>query len=1287
MSFFDDIDDELAAIERMQDTRAQQSATAPTEDEPKAKKQKRLKKREEDSSSSSDTEEEISLGSDSEDKVPLDEEDGEDDDDEDSGDDMVDDEDNPVFLDGASDEEEEDRDSLKPRRKRKKASRKARGTNKSFVEQQAQLHAQLSAEDEDGSFCIAFTPLRTDLAGQDYATVYAIASTVVQEVSDDAVMEALGCVARGSMLSRHSCADMVPIHVVMASANVDAATARREALKKALPARWAQIIISIRMPRACALMMASPMAIYRLRVKPTVSRLRGIEPSDLFFNPLLDIKAMSLMATNALTTAELLRYEWLPFECRTPLNQACCSSLPIRSNVAVEFHSNSAMELSLPAELQTGLGYSELVEQWQFTDPLTIKLPAQESSELKAAFSFNERGELCNQVSQTAWKMPPEVIAGSRVCLVCRPLKARILMNKQLASHTSNARRVADLFGENRVIKAWRGLMPSTNLYTHAHSNPAAEIAQGLNTRISPHTFVNSAEKIAQVLERLRGKNFAGGGGAVPAGAELVRPTCVANKINTMPPQMLDWLILCALPEKGAEPVAKRWNAFPRTEALKNAADSVFTARQRYQVANPKTVTPLSRPWIYVPDDVLYHLSFAYTCVLPEAFWFVALHTSVEFATLLLLDGGLKMAHAILSSCVPHDLLFVDKLNGGAYNFLRRRLAVHVDKFDPQLPLELEKLSERIRHPLAGPPLRALAELVRKTLCPTTQLSRVCELLCYGALISQLLVDQRAVGGNSVFLTTSAIEMRDLPLFARTTLCAVPLSGGRFAFVERAAYNVALGFVALADSVDGPLAGIDVVRIETRADHDEALKKAVGAHSTENVVLLCVNEAHASMLKALFPGAVMGTGDHDEPQIRILSYRCAASDVPRYVRPVHLIVPYAHSFAQHELLAVLRLLTMKLPQSNAIGDFERVVAEAACGMTFARQVPGIMKHVRELYLAAPCVAPTLTLIGLPLSGASPVHSAPLGPSLVDDLYFSVDGARPLAMFHGNREPGEDFLRVYSGRGALLEQLVPIERDMDAFHGGVQRAKIGATLVTCVSRLRDCSPPRLYQMLAKHRRDQQSARAVVCDWTNFPFLALEYCSEAAVYALGSTKPPLCAPLEVAVLDSVPSSGLVGFDYSEMLGESRALHAATSLMDYSLCGATTQDVGGQTALLMKRLSQLDESMFDVPASKCDSATPFHQQLSDTARSWAEQKKHRFGASLQLLMGTLFYEPEHMIVLGDIDEVFTQRLLAKYAPSAVEKTPLESGEPCNWFNSYGACSRSILPYLLESARSNFN
>jgi hypothetical protein len=1249
MTSEDDTDAFLSQIAAYQETKKDEpeKRQKPIDtDRPK----KRLRKREEDedesksssddsSSEDSNPEEDIPLESDSEDNVMLEEEGNEedDDDDEDSEADMVDDEENPVYIDGAEDDgEEDDIEGGRSKKQKKKKTEKLRQL----------LRKELLDQREDGSFCITFTPLRT-IAMENFTKIIGISSATVRPVSDEDFLSKLGLPPVRNLCGIHTCQAKVPIHALMEKKQADVAAVRTAALEVASPTRRALMIVSINVPKACALVLSSPLCIYRLRVQTLDSSLPGVTPSDLLVHPAASYETYKgTFPDTALTKSELLRYEWLPFDLRSQDNQGCCSSLPIDSNVAIRFISDGIVLPSMPSEFLFDTTQTRFPESWQFTDPLTIVLPGEAEHVEEDGIVFDQRGKPVQAGKlDVNWDLPAPHSVGSVASMTFRPMSATQLLRKQSTYQSGYTASMRSLFKEKPATKDRVLIANSCNLYGS----------------YVPHVIRNDSQKLVEQMNTLRCRNFQA------ETREQARPVvdedCLARHTSSIPPHMLDWLRTCETKKK-AETVVGRWIKIRPKQGLQEAITNIIQSFHEYAVLHPQVAKYARVPWFCVPDEALAHLAFAYSQLLPDSFWFVASRLTFEFAALLLMHGTIAAAAKALVSVSPHDVLYAPNLNGPIGNVLRNRLAVHTDILSAELGVNTANLQARLKSPRVGPILQMLSTSVRSMLLPTVPLNEVCDALLITTLISQLLVDQVHDNGvgNTVFISHRAVNPRCLPIFTNSIFRAIPLAGGAgVAFTTRENYYTAMGIKALIDPA-GPFAGVDVVRIETRDDHDYAVQAAVGRADSDNVILVAFDSNHADLLQAQFPQAVMVPTATAEPAVLICT-KFTLAHLPKLERRAHLIVPFAHCFSQVELLKILRTLTTKLPKDNNIGDLERVVAEAACGLQYARDIPGIGERVRNLYADSPCRA-TLTLVGLPFYAASPFFVAQSGPSMIDDLYFAAPEKRPLSEF----DSPFGFLRGWSGKGSFLAALQQSTKNCSKFGTGFESASFHGTKISVIVRPQNFTASAIKSWASDLGGEESFTRVIVSGWDAFKFSELEYCGPESVFSISKGAGSASIgqeSFEALLLDSVPASGIENFNHIVELGDSTAVRKANDLMLYARTGVDIQDVDGVVERRIQELGRNTESMFAVVDSLAEQ--PLLEELAGAKAVWAQHHKHRFGISLQMLLGTFFYKPSNVILLGDIDESIVQRLSATH-----------NGQ--NWFDSYAMCNQSILPYLFH-------
>lgn len=330
-----------------------------------------------------------------------DEEEAEEEDEEDEEDDMpelhdgdmsdVDDAD--VTDDGDGEKEEGEDTSEKPKKKRKTKAKK----EKVVVDHQEDYRAALN----DGTFCVAFTPLSREAANNQLFVVGVCwAKTVV--ISD---LDLINLIAKQSMWPTQRsvetdghCHAPAIVAQVLAKKNVSQDTARhhRETAGRNGTVEIVPFFVCICLPVALKAAISNPMMIYRLRVSAREFKICGQEAASAFISPnVLWTKQPPLIVTKE----ERLRYAF------NPEAKHCIAGLPILQNCIAVLDFRQWSPESLPRK----------------PPPLEFKVPVSWSEPEAQEDYCDGQDEIAELFGGAVWSTPERFVANDADALLYRP--------------------------------------------------------------------------------------------------------------------------------------------------------------------------------------------------------------------------------------------------------------------------------------------------------------------------------------------------------------------------------------------------------------------------------------------------------------------------------------------------------------------------------------------------------------------------------------------------------------------------------------------------------------------------------------------------------------------------------------------------------------------------------------------------------------------------------------------------------------------------------------------------
>ena len=803
-------------------------------------------------------------------------------------------------------------------------------------------------------------------------------------------------------------------------------------------------------------------------------------------------------------------------------------------------------------------------------------------------------------------------------------------------------------------------------------------------------------------------------------------------------------------------------------------------------------------PWSRVPSYVANHLMFAYGSIFNSRFWSVAMHTTPELALLLYSYDAISSrpeaiaaAATLLHSDAPQDLLFANAIGQLPANFFRLRITSNAEEQEaPHAArihhIEPDRIIERLSQSDVTLYLDNIARLSHARLSgasgyafawPQPDINSIAFSLVRGAIYSHMLANERQsrADPDSVVVSEWMPPDDQLELFlASKHLTARRIGGGgggeddgggepaRVAFMHPAALDVVQRYEALLDPVRGPFVerGVDVVRVETRAQHDAVLERCIRAAVRDgcDIVVLCVDlvaerefsnfaHAHLSDLSAhIITGSTDGDHHRDGSTVTVLLQKNAGSfsqlskaRLPR--RRARLCVPFAHLYRNETLLPVLRALTAMCYYSmldKTATEYEGAARGILEGDPYWRAARGAELLETRLQTEAVCGS-QLTLIGLPLYARTPLDVdfdaasdvRNRGGSPIDDLYFAVpiENTRPVEQYgdeDGLREVA--FLRAYSGAGALLGSFEYVEggessqlyrttdRCNPARSTTLEFTSNGIETVTDLCEY--MSDHRLAGM--RHGEVWCSERLSVASYETHATMEGSPFGNGGTYAaspsdLLATRLVRAQELQgshaskavLFVADALPSNPLMIGTVSTLLPSPAllacekvrsALHDERSAyadpqMAARVCSELVPVCDGshpQVGTMFDALA--DRDTFEAVAAQNGAADP-----SATLRLVLDNKKRQrqlhAGMSLGQLLGLFFHTPRAIAWLGNFNEAVAQRLRARFSVFAHVETPRErSGGGGgggaivrNWFESYGACAQSAVPYTIGALTKN--
>jgi len=728
--------------------------------------------------------------------------------------------------------------------------------------------------------------------------------------------------------------------------------------------------------------------------------------------------------------------------------------------------------------------------------------------------------------AETPWKFPATYAVCAAERLIFPPLSAKVVFLKNAAERPR--------FTAKKFVRATRITATTCDLLRFA----PISIARCHNE------LVPSRDVLARRLDHVRG-------GPAVANADVARvlgELCI-GALGNVNPRLARWLTMAAPDAKKlwSKVVLPYWfvrgvddaaggvraivaRAADEAGAVPTHLNAAEAREAGYQALDAGADERMSA-------DLVTRVSLVYMPHAPQEVWQLALLTTYACALIAFRHGidAVRAALRDLHSPSPHALLFVAGFGRsavsrtGAPNWFRARF----DSFPAagQPPDDDDVDNDLLRRQLA---LLVSARQRNVSRFDYARRERdAAELEALGAtLVAALRVDKllehaaRVRTSNDVAYVSDALLRRgaDVELFDRPEC---PLRAVRLCDTEsrRAGAFERVAMMRESDywhwkalnCVLGPRGafterGVTAVRVETRADHDAALVRAVrdelDASPDADVIVLCASferasEAHRLLVDELGDALVeanVGTAAPDSPvRVRFVAARSpwadAAVDRPANRHRAAIVVPFAHQIDLSTMYSALLALTsryyadtLKIKDDAAHDDAQLadLLCEAHHESDFASGVGGVRDWLARSRAAARC-GRALTLIGLPLTPTSVHEATPrCGPSLLDDVFFACRARHcaPLKRYveYGRRAlcDGADagarmpLLRAVSGAGALLcaTEEARVVSTLDRYGAGTQWLGLGGTALEFIVR-----PANAENELKRYIAEQREASTI------------------------------------------------------------------------------------------------------------------------------------------------------------------------------------------------------------------
>lgn len=497
--------------------------------------------------------------------------------------------------------------------------------------------------------------------------------------------------------------------------------------------------------------------------------------------------------------------------------------------------------------------------------------------------------------------------------------------------------------------------------------------------------------------------------------------------------------------------------------------------------------------------DLVRCFAFASASMMNVDFWLVACVLSFETAMVCLLRGVLETVGNILKGPCPQNLLVMQSLPVTGPSMMKTECANFIR--DRGVKHELDSLALFAYSITAAHEKPWAWDLTHRLEDPTSSVFAYRRTLDVLRLVSQLFKEESS--GRCDF-HTSFISNH---LIAESRIDDAALTDVRVQRVNSASDNETLvnalfqtessaslskAFSALFSPIDGPFrkCGIEVVRCETRVEHDRSLVIAAARINAQgrDLVVFCGDELHVQLAaealgetfrELVLYGAQLHEflttryGESDSPaRIMLLTSadRSVLFNTTRYVlrERARLCLAYAHRYSQKNLVTLLNALTSKnysmavvCSEAKTTNDlFSRdeaaVLVAAHWGSEYESNIAGVRQMILESREAAIC-GDELIVIGLPLTPWAQCDTLHVrhGASLVDDLFFAAQRTVSFDDYCGEYEDAfpvpVPFLRCVSCAGGFMATFNDPTEAHDQFLRGEQTATIGETPVKFLMR--------------------------------------------------------------------------------------------------------------------------------------------------------------------------------------------------------------------------------------------
>ena len=1225
------------------------------------------------------------------------------------------------------------------------------------------------AEKVDGTFCVSFTPLCTTTetrGSQESLSVVGCIDVPIAVVDNEQFAHTVDTTYK-HVDTGHICGNLEPISTIAnfaRRAGKDPATVVkcvRTKLAGELDAKtivYSQMFVKILLPAVYAEEVHATNGKYRLRVQSRSTTMLGMDVSDSAISTFYFPKGTMLrdLVDRAIVVSESEHNKFFFKPYAGFAGGMCCQNFPIPNNcaatlafVAIEPHRECAID-GFPT-ISKAFPYPIVFDRFSPAQdssddslPETNVQQIDESSDGQSLSSEFDVSDLANLVKLAAPKrtedarapdmqvVPPRYEAKRLESMSLGPIYARTLVHSKTSSVTYAHTKLSevDVFGRGDYLS----LGNTPNCIMHG-----------------AHNDKKHADNLPSVVNTLRQETKP---------TRLTRPACFGGMSSDELSRIGRWVSEIAQPPSKRKTRTRNliWGGKPKTRsecALREFIEA-DTGRERRdaeeipigaQSAPPQDTMRLS-------EVICIRFSLLHQVYLPVEVRTIAACLTLEIALLAFSSSevAVKRIFNSITGPKPHSLLFAKDFGRVGVNKtpVPNWIAHRIMSLDRASRTRDSVRDKRLFSQLARLVYARLAGVDRfdyserpsqSQLVETTRmLDNYARISAYSKRLSKVRVDS-----PSALITDSLVREAHLSMFDSDD-CELrvvklddfeprhPGSFIRAAIMDETAH----GRLTLASSLLGPSGpfakdGVLVVRVETREQHDNGLRRAVSdALARAQRVVVLVKESDVTMTRAALSQLALADGC-----VEIVTPNIITSASKRVVdggAPEQIVVSAAHTFSHAELLTYVCILSHKnftdasARAKKPTENFTRMVVKAIGGNEFALSLPGVRAAAMEMRIGARC-ADGLTIVGLPLTPTS-VHERSFrkGASLVDDLYFSarkdssigfnryVDDGWPVAS-----DGSVPFLRTVSGVGGLRASIALKSQRLDEYGVGMQRAivssgdfpttidfavhyadlkgildsEITADLVV----LSEDDIARNYTILwpmesdsSNHLRlslrqyDVVDRRATL---RTLPCSRSGEVSDATIRAhTPHAWPDITSHRDVTIvaIDCVPSSINVNANQNLFSGQQILPFAARRKV------AVDGPMGERVP--PSQLKSLPGSIFDGTSA----ATVYDQKTTVidanfTAASiirlenMRHKERHRLhcGVSLTTILGMLFDRPKRIFFAGDFEQSIESRLDARFQTprhmlTERERSMPNSGlTPLNWFDSYTACTTSALPYVL--------